>query len=117
MEILTTLWLPIVLTSVAAVVSRLDPSMHEQVSRAVAEALPSCDEEATGFHARPPDPIDALAFVGTRYAVRTTDALVSAVRDKYGYAEPELTDLFYAISMRNGIERMNRLLAEPPAAG
>lgn len=104
------------LTTVTAVVRELDPGMVEQVSAVVADALPGSEEEATGFHPRPTDPLDALAFVGTRYAVRTTDRMVAAVREKYGYGDAELTDLFYAISMRNGIERMTRLLAEPPAA-
>ena len=40
--------------------------------------------------------------------------VVQAVREKTGWGDPELTDLFYAISMRNGLERMTRLLAEPP---
>ena len=31
----------------------------------------------------------------------------------FGYDDAQLTDLFYAISMRNGVERMNRLLAAP----
>jgi alkylhydroperoxidase family enzyme len=103
------------LTTVARVARELDREMVERVSRVVADALPREEEEAKGFHARPQEPLDALAFVGTRYAVRTTDELVDAVRAKYGYGDPELTDLFYAISMRNGLERMNRLLAEPVA--
>jgi len=88
--------------------------MLERVTRVVAGALPASDNEATGFHPRPADPMDALAFVGTRYAVRTTDAMVDAVRARYGYGDAELTDLFYAIAMRNGLERMHRLLAAPP---
>jgi len=99
---------------VAGVVRGLESTMLERVTRVVAGALPASDNEATGFHPRPADPMDALAFVGTRYAVRTTDAMVDAVRARYGYGDAELTDLFYAIAMRNGLERMHRLLAAPP---
>jgi hypothetical protein len=103
------------LTAVARVVRQLDPAMLDRVSCVVADALPASDDDATGFHPRPADPLDALAFVGTRYAVRTTDAMVDAVRRQHGYGDAELTDLFYAIAMRNGLERMHRLLAAPPA--
>jgi hypothetical protein len=104
------------LGSVTEVARQLDAGMLARVAEVVADALPSCEEEATGFHPRPADPLEALAFVGTRYAARTTDGMVDAVREKYGYGDPELTDLFYAISMRNGLERMLRVLAEPPRA-
>lgn len=103
------------LTTVARVARELDPSMLARVTRAVATALPSQEEEVRGFHPRPAEPLDALAFVATRYAARTTDRLVDAVREKYGYGDPELTDLFYAISMRNAFERLDRLLEHPPA--
>jgi len=101
------------LTTVSAVVQRIDPTIFDAVTPAVAAALPHGEDEATGFHERPSDPIEALAFVGTRYPVRTTDAMVDAVRRKTGYGDPEILDLFYAISMRNALERMNRLMARP----
>jgi hypothetical protein len=82
----------------------------------VRAALPADEAEATGFHPRPADPLDALAFVGTRYASRTTDRMVEAVREKYACDDAELTDLFYAIAMRNALERLTRLLAETPGA-
>lgn len=105
------------LTTVAAVVRQIDPELLTRVTPVVAGALPSCEEEAFGFHPRPADPLDALAFVGTRYAVRTTDSMIRAIREKYGFGDPELTDLFYAISMRNAFERMDRLLAAPLESG
>ena len=105
------------LTTVSAVSQRIDPAIFDAVTPAVAAALPHGEDEATGFHERPGDPIEALAFVGTRYPVRTTDAMVDAVRRKTGYGDPEILDLFYSISMRNALERMNRLMAGPlPAA-
>jgi hypothetical protein len=41
--------------------------------------------------------------------------MVAALRATYGYSDPELTDLFYAIAMRNGLERMHRLLTAVPS--
>lgn len=105
------------LTTVADVTRRLPPDLVARVAAVVASALPASEDEATGFHARPSDPIDDLAFVGTRYAARTTDAMTDALRERYGMDDAALTDLFYAISMRNAFERMDRLLAGPLPAG
>lgn len=105
------------LTTVADVARRLPPDLVARVAPVVAAALPATEDDATGFHARPADPIDALAFVGTRYPARTTDEMIGAIRDRYGFGDPELTDLFYAISMRNAFERMDRLLAAPLPPG
>jgi len=91
----------------------LDAAMLERVTRGVAAALPAREEESTGFHARPAEPLDALVFVGTRYAARTTDEMVGAVRAAYGWGDAELTDCFYAIGSRNAFERVDRLLAAP----
>lgn len=103
------------LLSITRVARQLAPQMLDRVTPGVANALPSSEAEATGLHPLPTDPLDALVFVGTRYAVRTTDAMVTAVRNTYGYGDPELTDLFYAIAMRNGLERMQRLLTALPS--
>jgi hypothetical protein len=43
--------------------------------------------------------------------------MIGAIREKYGFGDPELTDLFYAIAMRNAFERMDRLLAAPLESG
>ena len=99
------------LTTIADVVEHIDRELVEHVTLLVAEALPTCEEEATGLHPRPADPIDALAFVGTRYAARTTRSMIDSIREKYRYDDAKLTDLFYAISMRNAFERTDRLLA------
>jgi hypothetical protein len=105
------------LLSITRVVRQLDPRMLARVTHGVASALPASAAEVTGYHQLPTDPFDALVFVGTRYAVRTTDAMVTAIRDTYGYSDLELTDLFYAIAIRNGLERMHHLLtAVPPTA-
>ena len=92
----------------------LPPEMLARVTAGVAAALPATEDEATGFHPRPADPLDALVFVGTRYAARTTDELVDAVRKSRGWDDGALTDCFYAIAYRNGVERVDRLLAALP---
>ena len=92
-----------------------DPDMIARVTSAVAAALPADESESTGFHPRPDDPLDALCFVATRYVVRTTDEMVEAVRRAYGWDDARLTDLFYVISYRNAVERLDRLLATLPA--
>ncbi|MEE8310825.1 MAG: hypothetical protein V3R77_01120, partial [Candidatus Binatia bacterium] len=58
------------LTTIADVTERVDPEIIARVTPVVADALPTCEDDATGLHSRPADPIDALAFVGTRYVVR-----------------------------------------------
>jgi len=103
------------LLSIIRVVRQLAPQMLARVTQGVTKALPSSEAEVMGLHPLPTDPFDALVFVGTRYAVRTTDALVAALRDTYGYGDRELTDLFYAIAMRNGLERMQHLLTAVPS--
>jgi uncharacterized peroxidase-related enzyme len=109
-------WAPNVAASLHAVVRELptiDRTLRERVARAVAAALPADEDESTGFHARPADPLDALAFVGTRYAARATDAMVDAVRARYGWTDAEVTDLIFAIGYQNAAERLDRLLAAP----
>jgi hypothetical protein len=91
----------------------LDPAMVERVNAGVHAALPSCREEARGFHRRPEDPFDALVFVGTRYPARTTDETVEELRRQYSWGDPEITDFFYAIAMANCFERLDRLWAAP----
>ena len=94
----------------------LDAPLLARVRQGVREALPACDEDVEGLHPRPADPLDALIFVGTRYAARTTDALVGAVRRSTGLDDDGLTDLVFAISACNAFERVDRLLAAPIAA-
>jgi len=93
------------------VLPSFDPALAARVEAAVAQSLPQCEQEWIGFHPRPTDPLDALVFVGTRYAVRTTDAMVDAVRAKYGWDDGELTDVFYLIAVHNTLQRLDRLLA------
>jgi hypothetical protein len=92
----------------------LPAEMLARVTAGVAAALPASEDEATGFHPRPADPLDALVFVGTRYAARTTDEMVDAVRASRGWDDGALTDCLYAIAYRNAVERVDRLLAAMP---
>lgn len=94
----------------------LDPAMLAEVTAGVRTALPASEDEVTGFHPRPADPLDALVFVGTRYAARTTDAMVAALRKARGWSDAEITDCFFAIAYRNGVERVDRLLATMPVS-
>lgn len=103
------------LGTVAQTAERLDPGMLQAIGRSVRAYLPANQEEATGLHQRPADPLDALVFVGTRYAARTTDELVDSVRRSRGFDDRGLLNVFFAISMHNGLERMKRLLAVPVA--
>ncbi len=97
----------------ARAASTVPASMREQVRAGVEAALPRGEDDAMGFHTRPEAPTEALVFVGTRYASRTTPTLIEAVRRGTGYGDPELTDLIFAIGFENAWARMRRLFAEP----
>src|SRR5262249_44117340 len=68
-----------------------------RIQRVVEAALPARPEEAEGFHARPADPVDAFAFVGTRYATRTTEEMIAALR-RAGYDDVGILDLAIAVA-------------------
>ena len=92
----------------------LDRSVLARVHAVVEEALPSGPDEAFGFHPRPTDPVDAFAFVGTRYASRTTEEMVAALRST-GMVDLEIMDLAIAVADANQWARMSRLLGLDPA--
>jgi alkylhydroperoxidase family enzyme len=83
------------------------------IHRTVEAALPATAEEASGFHARPAHPVAAYAFVGTRYAARTTRDMVEALR-RAGYDDAGILDLAIAIADANQWARMHRLLGLAP---
>jgi alkylhydroperoxidase family enzyme len=93
--------------------SGLDRATLARVQRAVAAALPRSAEEASGFHTRPPDPVEAFAFVGTRYANRTTAAQIAAIR-RAGYDDLGILDLAIAVADANQWARLYRLAGVPP---
>jgi hypothetical protein len=89
--------------------SSLDRETVAKVHRTVEAALPLSKEEAEGFHARPEDPVEAFAFVGTRYAYRATRAVIDALR-REGFDDLNLLDLAIAVADANQWGRMYRLL-------
>jgi hypothetical protein len=93
--------------------SSLDRTTLARVHRVVEEALPASPEEAQGFHARPADPVEAFAFVGTRYAQRTTEDMIAALR-RAGYDDLGLLDLATAVADANQWAREHRLLGLAP---
>lgn len=93
--------------------SSLPAATIARVQRVVEGALPRHRDEATGFHARPADPVDAFAFVGTRYAARATPALVDALR-RTGLDDLAILDLAIAVADANQWARLSRLLGLPP---
>jgi hypothetical protein len=91
----------------------LDRRTLARVHRTVEDALPRSLADSTGFHARPKDPVEAFAFVGTRYPARTTAAMVDALR-RDGRDDLGILDLAIAIADANSWARMYRLLELPP---
>ncbi len=93
--------------------SSLDSATLARVHRVVEAALPRSAGDAAGFHPRPEDPLDAFAFVGTRYAPRTTPAMIAALRGT-GYGDLGILDLAVAVADANQWARMHRLAGLPP---
>jgi hypothetical protein len=93
--------------------SRLDRATLAHVHRTVEAALPHSAEEAAGFHARPGNPVDAFAFVGTRYAHRTAPEAIAALR-RAGWNVLGILDLAIAVADANQWARMYRLAGLPP---
>ena len=92
--------------------SSLDPATLRRVHGVVERALPHGPEDTTGFHPRPPDPVDAFAFVGTRYAQRTTTDQIAALR-RTGLDDLAILDLAIAVADANQWARMHRLAGLP----
>ena len=65
------------------------------------------------FHLRPEDPVEAFAFIGTRYAYRTTEAMIAALRER-GYDDLGVLDLAIAVADANQWARLHRLLGLAP---
>jgi hypothetical protein len=84
-----------------------------RIHRTVEAALPAGVEETRGFHERPADPVEAFAFVGTRYAYRTTPESIDALRHA-GYDDLGILDLAIAVSDANQWARLHRLLGLAP---
>jgi hypothetical protein len=92
--------------------STLSRETVAKVQAIVEASLPDSAEDATGFHPRPADPVSAFAMVGTRYAQRTTPALIAALRAQ-GYDDIGILDLAVAVSDANQWARVHRLTGLP----
>lgn len=89
--------------------SSLDRDVIRTVHRTVEAALPQSIDEAEGFHPRPSDPVEAFAFIGTRYACRTTEDMIGALR-KTGLDDLLIMDLAVAVADAAQWARVHRLL-------
>jgi hypothetical protein len=93
--------------------SSLERPILEKIHAAVEKALPSNVIDAEGFHPVPNDAIEAFAFVGTRYAYRTTKRMVDALRQD-GYDDLGILDLAIAVADANMWARIYRLAGLKP---
>jgi len=93
--------------------SSLDADTLARIHRTVESALPTRREETEGFDPRPADPVEAFAFVGTRYAYRTTEDMIAALRGA-GFEDLGILDLAIAISDANQWARVHRLTGLAP---
>lgn len=84
-----------------------------KIHTAVEKALPANVLDAEGFHPVPDDPIEAFAFVGTRYAYRTTKHMIDELRQK-GYDDLGILDLAIAVADANMWARIYRLAGLKP---
>jgi alkylhydroperoxidase family enzyme len=89
--------------------SSLDRETLARIHRVVEEGLPANIDEAEGFHDRPEDSVESFAFVGTRYAYRTTTDMIEALRQE-GYDDIGILDLAIAVAEANQWARLYRLL-------
>ncbi|MHC4424394.1 MAG: hypothetical protein ACYSWR_06990 [Planctomycetota bacterium] len=94
--------------------SGLDRITLAKIHRVVEEGLPANINEAEGFHDCPEDPIERFAFVGTRYAYRTTTDMIKTLRQE-GYDDIGILDLAIAVAEANQWARIHRLLGLDPA--
>jgi alkylhydroperoxidase family enzyme len=93
--------------------SSLDRKVLAKIHAAVEKALPATVIDAQGIHPIPDDPIEAFAFVGTRYAFRTTKQMIDGLRQE-GYDDLGILDLAIAVADANLWARMYRLVGLKP---
>jgi hypothetical protein len=93
--------------------SSLDRKTLAKIHATVEKALPATIIDAQGLHPVPDDPIQAFAFVGTRYAYRTTKRMIDRLRQK-GYNDQNILDLAIAVADANLWARIYRLTGLKP---
>jgi hypothetical protein len=91
----------------------LDHATITRVQRTVENALPTNAHQAGGIHSRLEDPVDDFAFVGTRYAYRTTPEMIVALR-RCGYDDTGILDLAIVVADANDWARAYRLYGLDP---
>ena len=91
----------------------LDRETLANIHRTVEDALPADIEDVEGFHERPENPVEAFAFVGTRYAYRTTKDMIDDLR-RMNYDDVGILDLAIAVAGTNYWARTHRLLSFEP---
>jgi len=93
--------------------SSIDRKILAKIHAAVERALPATVIDAQGFHPLPDDPIEAFAFVGTRYAYRTSKRMIHELR-QMGYNDLGILDLAIAVADANLWARIYRLAGLKP---
>ena len=93
--------------------SSLDRSVMIKIHQTVENALPRGPNDIAGIHSRPGNPIEDFAFVGTRYAYRSTDVMIDSLRAE-GFDDLGILDLATSIADANQWARLHRLLDLPP---
>ena len=88
--------------------SSLDKQLLAKIHAAVEKALPATVIDAQGNHPVPDDPVEAFAFVGTRFAYRTTKQIIDRLRQT-GYDDLGILDLAIAVADANFWARIYRL--------
>lgn len=96
--------------------SSLDHKVLARVHRVVEDSLAGSIDDLEGFHPRPSDPVEAFAFVGTRYAPRATESMISDLH-RAGYDDLGILDLAIAIADANNWARLHRLIGLDPELG
>ncbi|MBC8393089.1 MAG: hypothetical protein H8E17_11050 [Deltaproteobacteria bacterium] len=91
----------------------LNREILTKIHRTVEAALPAVVDEAEGFHTHPEDPVEAFAFVGTRYAYRVTEHMIDTLRQA-GYDDTGILDLAIAVADANQWARIHRLAGLHP---
>ncbi len=93
--------------------SSLERGIMAKVHHTVEQALPKSMDDIKGFHTRPDGYIEDFAFVGTRYAYRTTKKMIDGLKEE-GFDDLSLLDLAIAIADANQWARLYRLFDLPP---
>jgi alkylhydroperoxidase family enzyme len=89
--------------------STVEPRVLKRIHAVVEASLPRTLDDSRDLHERPSDPVEAFAFVGTRYASRTTGEMIQRLREA-GYDDCGILDLAVAVADANQWARMHRLL-------